>query len=239
MSRGLSFGPSADLYDSARPTYPPEALRWALGPAPRTVVDLGAGTGILTRVLLGLGYDVLPVEPDEAMRAVLRRTTPGVEPVAGSAEAMALPDGRVDAVTAGQAYHWFDPAPTHREVARVLADGGVFAPVWNVRDERVPWVARLSEIADDITDRGGGVFNGEIEGDFGPEFGPVERAEFGHEAPMTAERLLRLVASRSYYITAPPDQQERILAAVTDLAATLPETFPMPYRTIAYRARKR
>src|SRR5256885_2312644 len=155
MSRGLSFGPSADLYDSVRPTYPPDALRWALGPAPQTVLDLGAGTGILTRVLLGLGYDVVPVEPDDAMRAALRRTTPGVEPLAGSADAIPVPDGRADAVVAGQAYHWFDPEPTHREVARVLRDGGVFAPIWNVRDDGVPWVARLSEIADDIADRGG------------------------------------------------------------------------------------
>src|SRR5213595_2676649 len=103
MSRGLSFGPAADLYDAIRPTYPPEAIAWALGPAPQTVIDLGAGTGILTRVLLGLGYDVLPVEPDEAMRAKLAATTPGVEPLAGHAEAIPVPDGRADAVEIGRA----------------------------------------------------------------------------------------------------------------------------------------
>jgi SAM-dependent methyltransferase len=238
MSRGLSFGPAADLYDSIRPTYPPEAVHWALGPAPRTVVDLGAGTGILTRVLLGLGYEVLPVEPDRAMRAKLAATTPGVEPLDGRAEAVPVPDGSVDAVIAGQAYHWFDQDAAHAEAARVLRPDGVLAPVWNVRDHEVRWVRELTRIAEDVRDHDGGVFNGEIEHDFGPDFGPVERARFRHETPMTADRLVRLVASRSYYITATPEKQASIEAAVRELAAGLPETFAMPYVTVAYRARR-
>jgi SAM-dependent methyltransferase len=238
MSRGLSFGPSADLYDSIRPTYPPDALRWALGPAAQTVLDLGAGTGILTRVVRGLGHEVIPVEPDEGMRAALRRTTPGVEPLDGRAEAIPAPQAGVDAVVAGQAYHWFDPEATHREVARVLRDGGVFAPVWNVRDHDVAWVRELTVIAEDARDHDGGVFNGEIGHDFGPEFGPVERAHFRHQVPMTADRLVKLVASRSYYITATPEQRVEIETRVRELAATLPETFPLPYVTVAYRARR-
>jgi SAM-dependent methyltransferase len=236
MSRGLSFGPAADLYDSIRPTYPPEAVHWALGPAPRTVVDLGAGTGILTRVLLRLGYEVLPVEPDPAMRAKLAATTPGVEPLDGRAEAVPVPDGSVDAVIAGQAYHWFDQDAAHAEAARVLRPGGVFAPIWNVRDHDVAWVRQLTAIAEDVRDHDGGVSNGEIEHDFGQEFGPVERAHFRHEVPMTADRLVMLVASRSYYITAPPERQASIEAAVRELAATLPDAFTMPYVTVAYRA---
>src|SRR2546421_7759509 len=129
MSRGLSFGPAADLYDQVRPSYPQQALVWALGEAPRKVVDLGAGTGILTRVIRALGHEVLPVEPDEAMRARLAASTPGTTPLAGRAEAIPAPDGSVDAVMAGQAYHWFDRDPAHREIARVLRPGGVFAPV--------------------------------------------------------------------------------------------------------------
>jgi SAM-dependent methyltransferase len=239
MSRGLSFGPAADLYDTIRPTYPPEALRWALGTEPRRVVDLGAGTGILTRVLLGLGHEVLPVEPDAAMRAKIVATTPGARPREGRAESIPVPDGSVDAVVAGQAYHWFDQEPTHREVARVLAPGGVFAPVWNVRDHDVAWVRELTRIAEDVRDHDGGVFNGEIEHDFGPEFGPVERARFRHEVPLSADRLVMLVASRSYYLTAPKDRQATIEAAVRGLAATLPPTFAMPYVTVAYRAGRR
>ncbi len=238
MSRGLSFGPAADLYDSIRPTYPPDAVEWALGAPPRRVVDLGAGTGILTRVLLRIGYEVVPVEPDPAMRAKLAATTPGIDPLDGRAESIPLPDGSADAIMAGQAYHWFDQDVAHREAARVLRPGGVFAPIWNVRDHDVPWVRRLTAIAEDAREHDGGVFNGEVEHDFGPEFGPVERAHFRHEVPMTADRLVMLVASRSYYITATPEKRASIEAAVRELAATLPETFTMPYVTVAYRARR-
>jgi SAM-dependent methyltransferase len=239
MTRGLSFGPAADLYDSIRPSYPPEALAWAIGPPPRTVLDLGAGTGILTRVVRALGHTVLPVEPDEGMRARLVRSTPGVEPLDGRAEAIPVPDGQVDVVVAGQAYHWFDPEPTHREIARVLRDGGVFAPVWNVRDHDVEWVRRLTEIADDLANHDGGVSEGALDQDFGPEFGPVERALFRHEVPMTADRLVLLMASRSYYLTAPPEKQARLEAAIRELAATLPDTFTLPYVTVIYRAGRR
>jgi SAM-dependent methyltransferase len=238
MTQGLSFGPVADLYDQIRPTYPAAAMEWALGPQPRRVVDLGAGTGILTRVLLGLGHEVVPVEPDEAMRARLVRSTPAVTPLAGSAERIPLPDGSVDAVVAGQAYHWFDPEPAHREIARVLRPGGVFAPVWNIRDESEPWVAALSRIAEGAEGAGSGVHEGWLEHDFGPDFGPVERELFPFEVQMDADGLVRLIGSRSYYLTASPERRTEIEADVRELAAGLPETFALPYVTVTYRRRR-
>jgi hypothetical protein len=108
-----------------------------------------------------------------------------------------------------------------------------------VRDHDVAWVRQLTAIAEDVRDHDGGVFNGEIEHDFGPEFEPVERAHFRHEVAMTADRLVMLVASRSYYITASPEKQRAIEAGVRELAGTLPETITMPYVTVAYRAGKR
>jgi SAM-dependent methyltransferase len=236
MTRGLSFGPAADLYDQIRPTYPARALEWALGTAPKRVLDLGAGTGILSRVLLALGHEVVAVEPDEGMRAKLRRTTPGVTALDGRAEVIPLSDEDVDAVVAGQAYHWFDPEPAHREIARVIKSGGVFAPIWNVRDHDVPWIRQLTAIVEDLHDHDGGVHNGEVDQNFGPEFGPVQREMFRHEVSMTADRLVQLVSSRSYYLTAPPEKQAAIKTAVRQLAATLPETFALPYVTVAYRA---
>jgi len=239
MSQGLSFGAAADLYDDIRPSYPPAALRWALGTDPLRVLDLGAGTGILTRLLRALGHDVVPVEPDEAMRARLARSTAGVAPLAGSAERIPLPDGSVDAVVSGQAYHWFDPEPAHREIARVLVPGGVLAPIWNVRDESVPWVRRLALAADGELDQDSRMHEGLADHDFGPQFGPIERADFPQEVSMTADRLVRLMSSRSYYLTAPPGRRAAIEAAVRAGAADLPATFPLPYITVAYRATRR
>lgn len=246
VSPARSFGSAADLYDEIRPSYPAVALGWALGPAPCRVVDLGAGTGILTRVLRGLGHEVIPVEPDEAMCARLARATPGVQPLVGSAESVPLPDGSVDAVVAGQSYHWFDPEPAHREIARVLKPGGRFAPIWNIRDESVPWVAKLSLIADNLANvngpssvHHGGHASGKLDRDFGPGFGPIDRELFRHEVAMTADSLVKLMASRSYYLTASPDQRLGIEAAVRDLAADLSPTFPLPYVTVVYRATRR
>jgi SAM-dependent methyltransferase len=233
-TQALSFGSAAERYDRFRPRYPRQALEWVLGPAPRQVIDLGAGTGILTRVLLGLGHQVTSVEPDEKMRARLAETTPGGHPLAGTAEAIPVPDGSVDAVLAGQAYHWFTPERALPEIARVIRPGGVFAPIWNIRDEEVPWVARLSEIVDG--ERGAQHAGLDLNLDLSDRFGPVALRRFGHEVTMTADALVELVATRSYYLTATPARQAELKAQVRELAESLPETFPLPYLTYAYRA---
>jgi SAM-dependent methyltransferase len=236
--QALSFGAAADEYDARRPSYPADAVVWAVGDKPARVVDLGAGTGSLTRVLLELGHLVLPVEPDPQMRRQLARRSPEVEPLAGSAESIPVLDGSVDAVLAAQAYHWFDREKAHPEIGRVLRPGGLFAPIWNIRDESVPWVARFSEILDD---RQSAEYPHRHDGDltdpdFGPLFGPVERAEFRYAQPQTADGLLALAATRSYYITATPQRRAAVDAGIRDLAAGLPETFDLPYRTVVYRA---
>ena len=234
----LSFGPAADLYDRVRPRYPVEALRWMLeGRTGLRVVDLGAGTGILTRQLIELGHEVIPVEPDPGMRARLNGSVGADLSVEGSAEHIPLPDGDVDAVVAGQAYHWFNRELAHEEIARVLRPGGVFAPVWNVRDERVAWVARLSEVAEHHGD------DEREPGSFGDRFGPLEKALFPFERPCSPDLLVDLVKSRSYYLAAPPDTQSKIEQAVRTLIADDPalsgsQEFPMPYVTEAYRATK-
>jgi SAM-dependent methyltransferase len=242
----LSFGAAADLYDRNRPSYPPEALAWVLGDAPRRVVDLGAGTGILTRGILALGHEVIPVEPDPGMRARLAEATPGTQPLAGTAEEIPLPDGAADAVVAGQSYHWFNTERAHPEIARVLRPGGVFAPIWNFRDESVPWVARLTEIVagegSDSSHEGSAVRRDRehflVDPDFGPWFGPVETGLFRHDVGMTADGLASLIATRSYYLTASPERQEELLAQVRAMAEELPERFALPYITAAYRAER-
>lgn len=241
-----SFGPAADLYDSIRPTYPVEALRWQAGDGSdeaKEVVDLGAGTGLLTRGLIALGHRVTAVEPDERMLAKLTASSPGLAAAhAGAAEALPLPDASADVVTAGQAFHWFDRSRALPEIHRVLRPGGVLAPIWNVRDESVDWVGALTEAI--------GVSQGERDalaataaGYFGPAFAEPEHRVFRHAWPMDRDRLVRLVQSRSYYLTADQERRSRIVAVVDDLVETHPDlrgkaSFAMPYDTYAFRVRR-
>lgn len=115
--RALSFGAAAQAYAAARPSYPVEAVRFCLPAGARRVLDLGAGTGKLTSVLLDLGLEVLAVEPDDEMRALI---DPRSQALAGTAEDVPLPDGSVDAVVVGQAWHWFDEARALASVRRVV-----------------------------------------------------------------------------------------------------------------------
>jgi SAM-dependent methyltransferase len=235
QARARSFGPVAERYDRIRPRYPEAAIRWILGDAPLTVVDLGAGTGILTRQLVALGHRVIPVEPDPGMRERLVAAAGAPQPLAGSAEEIPLPDAQADAVVAGQAYHWFDPARAHPEIARVLKPGGVFGPLWNDRDEDVSWVTALSRVA---IDRPPAKEPPPVEG--GPWFTPVERAEFRHSVAHTPDTLVELMRSRSYYLTATRARQAGMDAAIRHLCATHLELagraeFDLPYVTRTYR----
>jgi len=117
-----------------------------VGDEPLRVLDLGAGTGKLTRTLVALGHDVVAVEPSAPMLAQLRRALPHVEALEGGAEAIPVADARADAVLAGQAFHWFDPTRALPEIQRVLCPAGVLGVVWNVLDEAQLFVRRLNDL---------------------------------------------------------------------------------------------
>jgi SAM-dependent methyltransferase len=147
------FGRAAVDYERGRPGYPPEAVGFLtreLGlAAGRTVLDVGAGTGKLTRLLTPTGARVLALEPVAGMREQLVAAVPGAELVGGTAEAIELPDASVDAVTSATAFHWFDTEPALREFKRVLAPDGRLALLWNARDESVDWVADIARLVSD------------------------------------------------------------------------------------------
>src|SRR5919199_3412706 len=146
------FGAAADLYERARPGYDDAAVarlaaELRLSPA-ALLLELGAGTGKLTRQLQDTGAGIVAVEPVAAMRSVFVSLLPGVPVVGAAAEALPLVDGRFHAVVAGQAFHWFHPDLSLREMHRVLRPRGRLGLIWNVRDESVAWVAALSRLLD-------------------------------------------------------------------------------------------
>lgn len=205
------FAEVADAYERGRPGYPEAAVRWLAGDETREVVDLGAGTGKLTRALIALGHLVTAVEPLAEMRAELEAALPGVSAHAGSAEAIPLPKSSADVVTCAQAFHWFDHARALPEIARVLRRNGRLALVWNSRDDRDPWMARLSEVIGNET-----VGENDVLAPIGESglFGPVETAEFSFEQVVDREELLDLVLSRSYCAKLPPADRSPILKTV-------------------------
>ena len=230
-----SFDRAADQYETARPGYPDEAVDWLLASHPRDVLDLGAGTGKLTRALVGRVSRLHAVDPSPNMLAQLSVAVPTAIVAAGTAEHIPLPDDSVDAVLVAQAWHWVDPERAIPEVRRVLRPGGELGLIWNVRDESVPWVAELTRIM-----HGSAAEQFVAEGEGIPtELGPVQKQVFGWKRPFTRQSLLDLVRSRSYLITAPSAEREQILAAVNDLLDTHPDladpdAWSLPYRTEAF-----
>jgi SAM-dependent methyltransferase len=159
----------------------------------------------------------------------------------GSAESVPLPDGSADAVLAGQAYHWFDRERADVEAARVLKRGGTLAPIWNVRDDSVSWVAELSRVAS-VWDTAGDLVAKYRT--FGDAFGAVELGEFAHSMSLQPTEVIGMLHTRSYYLTAEPALQERIDRGLRELFATHPdlagrERVELPYRTLVFRARRR
>jgi SAM-dependent methyltransferase len=242
--RASSFGAHASAYAEHRPDYPVEAVRWALkpvsSPTQLNVLDLAAGTGKLTGVLMTEGHRVTAVEPDEDMLSELCRRHGNVRALPGSAERIPLPDHAVDAVLVGQAFHWFDQERAMPEIARVLRRGGVLAGLWNERDHAVGWVADFAEITrSSVSSIGAAV---DVMPPH-PEFGEYEVAEFKYSFPRTAESLVETVRTHSCALVIAEEEREALTERMLDFLRSHPETshgeFEFPITTHGKRTVRR
>lgn len=217
VPRRLTFGAHAGAYERARPGWPEDAARWLVPEDAALVVELGAGTGKLTRAVAALGVRVIAVEPDARMLAVLRGS--GLEGVEGSAEAIPLGDGETDAVVAGSCLHWFELEPALREIRRVLRLGGRFGFGWNHRDVRHPAVARMSETiyAARSEETGWRGRDWPHEVTVAGLFRDVEHARFEHVHELPQEALGDHLLSYATLASLPEPERRRVSAEVTEI----------------------
>ena len=231
--RASSFGGIASHYERYRPGPPAAAVDWILPEGARTVVDLGAGTGALTRLLVGRVADVLAVEPDDRMRAVLSEVVPSARAVAGRGESMPLPDASADAVIASSSWHWMDVVPTLTEVARVLRPGGVLGVVWSGPDRDSEFIAQGvaamgslglsgsgSEGVDELTKLINDPMSRQrLEIPPGLPFEQPETTEFKWDQALTGEDLLGLLGTFSWVILMDDDAREGLFEVARSMLA--------------------
>jgi SAM-dependent methyltransferase len=232
--RARSFERVAADYERHRPDYPEESLRWAadrLGLEARArVLDVGAGTGKLSRGLVACGFEVVAVEPGGAMLEQLRLAVPEAEALEGPAEAIPLAEASVNAAFAGQAFHWFDRELAVPELHRVMRPEGGLALLWNWWDERDPLQRELGELVgyaghDPYLD-------GELPG--APFFRELGRTIVESVQDSTPQAISAYLATSSMFLTMEPDERERRLADVRAVALRYGERFPLPRRTYVF-----
>lgn len=234
------FGSDAERYEAGRPGYPPKAIDWLaehLGICEGTrVADIGAGTGKLTRQLIGFGADVTAVEPVSSMARILQRLLPGVGVVAATAEDLPFGDASFDAITCGQSFHWFDTDAAWAEFRRVLRPGAGVGLIWNGRDRSVPWVDEVWSIMDEVEKRAPWRNHDHPELVAGEGFDPLKHTVFRHEVPVTRAIMLDRVASVSHVAVLPEPTRREVLARV---AALVPDRgdVTMRYRVDVYATR--
>jgi SAM-dependent methyltransferase len=246
--RGWGTGRAVAAYERGRPGYPGEAVDELvrlldIGPG-ATVLDLAAGSGKLTRQLVPAGAALLAVEPSAAMRERLAGAA-GVRVLAGTAEAIPVAGGAVDAVTVAQAFHWFDGPRAVAELQRVLRPGGRVGLLWNVRDESVPWMAAVTAILDrhagDAPRHRDGRWRAAFDAAAG--FTPLQVRNFRHRHELDRAALADRFASVSFVAALPDATRARVLAEVEAVVAAEPSlagpgSVAVPYRTDLYWAER-
>jgi SAM-dependent methyltransferase len=247
--RSQSFGYVAADYDRFRPGPPDSSLEWLIPDGARQVIEIGAGTGALTRLLLARGLQVQAVEPDARMRDLLVTRAPGALVTAGRGEEIPAPDGAADVVIASSSWHWVDQERGVPEVARVLRPGGRFALLWSSPDRTLPWLRTLWAGGVPLTDEQIASRDAHRRdrhvvdlGDSGA-FSEPERKRIAWERTMSRAELLGVIGTYSAVITMDPDARQRFFASMErfldeDPATAGRETFDIPMRCLCWRSNR-
>lgn len=240
--RARSFGTIAEDYDRLRPSPAPAAVDWIVPAGCEVAVDVAAGTGLFTRVVAERVPTVYAVEPDERMRAVLAERSPGVTALAGTGEAIPLPDQSVDALFVASAWHWLDPDRAIPEIMRVLRDGGRLGVLWTSRDRDIEWVCDLDRGPDDppwdaaaeLQHRARRVEGlNEMAG-----FEARASTSFGFTRRMSVDEVVEMVSTYSEVITAGESRRSALLEAAREkLTARFPgaTVIDVPMRSWCWR----
>jgi SAM-dependent methyltransferase len=258
--RAGSFGAVAADYERFRPGPPTSAVEWFLPASVERVVDLGAGTGALTRLLIDRAVDVVAVEPDDRMRAVLSERVPGATAVPGRAESLPLPDASADAVLASSSWHWVDPVAAVTEAARVLVPGGLLGAVWSGPDPEGPFMAQARDLlarrAAESSDTGPSagnlgqlIFSESLRPEFvltipaGMPFSEPEHQVFSWDVALNADDLVGLLGTLSWIITMPDDERDRVITTARHFLRELlgidgQVTVDVTFRADAWRCRR-
>lgn len=265
--RAGSFGGVASHYERYRPGPPLAAVDWILPRRVNRVVDLGAGTGALTRLLVDRADEVIAVEPDERMRAVLTAEVAGIRAVTGRGESIPIPDGSADAVLASSSWHWMDPVPTLLEVGRILVPGGILGALWSGPDPEGPFLVQAQalladqsqgdvevSVSDGEDDARGSELASLIMGDArrptssleippGVPFDQPAHEVFTWDVALKAEELIGLLGTFSWIITMPEETRKRVIAEARRLLRELlglegEVTVDVRFRADAWRSRR-
>jgi SAM-dependent methyltransferase len=239
----MSFGSIAEDYDGLRPKAPQEAVDWLLPPGCEVAVDVGAGTGLFTRTLVGRVGQVIAVEPDARMRKVLTARSPGVRVIEGCGESIPLPNAAADAVFVSSAWHWMDHERAVPEIGRVLRDGGRLGLIWTSRDREVDWLRDLDRLPGQDTSEPESADRLRRQLDFTPPetqiFHNIARETFDFARTMAVEDVVAMVGTYSRVIVASADDRaQRLAQARAVLEARFPgsDVIDIPMRARCWRA---
>jgi SAM-dependent methyltransferase len=231
--RSAGFGSVAEVYAEHRPDYPREAVAWLAGAGRSRILELGSGTGKLTRTLAELGHEVIASDPSAAMLSQLQPSTFQARAVVARAEQIPLSTSSVGLVVSAQAFHWFDADRALPEIARVLRPGGILSLVWNIADFKVPWVRKVMTLVaspDELPDdplAGSDLFT------------TKEKKVFRHWQRFDRAALLGFMASHSLAAVMPDEERAAMLdeaGAIYDSYGRGPHGMLMPWQARCFRA---